>query len=112
MWLTAAYIVCPAATITHDWSWTVIRAIKQEPMLARFFRQIPWMVLIAAAGLLGLAPFRPEPHLVEKLRMLANGQLVRPLDIFDLLLHGAPFLLIVGKLLLGRKKAITPRRPG
>lgn len=105
-------MVCPSATITHDWSLTVFRAIKQEPMLVRFLRQIPWMVLIAAAGLLGLAPFRPEPHLVEKLRMLANGQLVRLLDIFDLMLHGAPFLLIVGKLLLGRNEAIPPRRPG
>jgi hypothetical protein len=49
---------------------------------------------------------------LEKLRMLANGQLIRPLDIFDLLLHGAPVLLVVGKLLLGRNEASQSRRPG
>lgn len=71
-------------------------------MLFRFFSQIPWVLLLLAAGLLGFAPFRPEPHLVEKLRMLTAGQLVRPIDVFDLLLHGIPFLLILGKLLFGR----------
>jgi len=71
-------------------------------MFNRFLRQTPWAVLIPAAVLLGLAPFHPEPHLVEKLRMLVDGQLSRPLDIFDLLLHGAPVLLVPGKLLLGR----------
>jgi hypothetical protein len=70
-------------------------------VLHRFFAKIPWTVLLAAAILMGLAPFRPEPHLVEKLRMLSHGQLARPLDIFDLCLHGAPLLLVVGKLLLG-----------
>ncbi len=55
-------------------------------------------VLLLAAILLGLAPFHPEPHLVEKLRMLSNGTLTRPLDIFDLLLHAAPSLLLVIKL--------------
>jgi hypothetical protein len=69
-------------------------------------------VLIPAAILLGLAPFRPEPHLVEKLRMLVNGQLNRPLDVFDLLLHGAPLLLILGKLLLGRDAQASSRRQG
>lgn len=71
-------------------------------MLSKFFKQLPWAVLIAAALLLGLAPFLPEPHLLEKLRMLGNGQLSRPVDIFDLFMHGAPFLLILGKLLMGR----------
>jgi hypothetical protein len=47
-----------------------------------------------ATALLGLAPFVPEPHLLEKLRMLAQGALSRPIDIFDLLMHGAPALLL------------------
>lgn len=80
--------------------------------MTRFFRQIPWVVLIPAAILLGLAPFRPEPHLVEKLRMLVNGQLSRPLDIFDLLLHAAPLLLILVKLLLGRDMPGPSHRQG
>lgn len=71
-------------------------------MTSKFFRKLSWGMLITAAFLLGLAPFFPEPHLLEKLRMLGDGQLTRPLDIFDLFMHGTPFLLILGKLFLGR----------
>jgi hypothetical protein len=71
-------------------------------MIAGLLSRIPWTLLLPVALVLGLAPFRPEPHLVEKLRMLAHGQLTRPLDIFDLLLHGTPLLLVLGKLLAGR----------
>jgi hypothetical protein len=53
------------------------------------------------------APFVPEPHLVEKARMLAEGRLTRPLDIFDVLWHLAPAVLLGFKLALG-KKAKTP----
>ncbi len=70
--------------------------------IAKFFRQIPWVFLIPTAVLFALTPFRPEPHLLEKLRMLADGQLTRPVDIFDLFMHGTPLLLVFGKLLLGR----------
>ncbi len=57
---------------------------------------IPLWLLVAGAVFLGMAPFVPEPHLWEKLKMLAGGTLSRPLDIFDLLLHGAfPVLLII-----------------
>ncbi|MBF0347178.1 MAG: RND transporter [Magnetococcales bacterium] len=46
---------------------------------------------------MGIAPVAPEPHLWEKLRMLANGTLSRPLDIFDLLMHVTPSLLVLIK---------------
>lgn len=72
--------------------------------VAKLFRQIPWVFLIPTAVLFALTPFRPEPHLWEKLRMLADGQLIRPVDIFDLFMHGTPLLLVIGKLLLGRNK--------
>ena len=49
--------------------------------------------------LLGLAPFVPEPHIVEKLRMLSQGTLKKPLDIFDLLYHSTPFILLIIKLI-------------
>ena len=49
---------------------------------------------------LGLAPFAPEPHLWEKLKMLAGGTLSRPIDILDLLYHGVPVLLLALKLAL------------
>ncbi|MEO5340666.1 MAG: hypothetical protein H7837_09150 [Magnetococcus sp. MYC-9] len=60
--------------------------------------QLPWTPLLVVALLLGLAPFVPEPHLWEKLKMLMEGTLSRPIDIFDLCMHGAPLLLVAFKL--------------
>jgi hypothetical protein len=64
-----------------------------------FLDKIPLTFAVLAALTLGLAPFVPEPHLWEKLKMLAGGTLVRPIDIFDLCLHAAPWLLLMAKLL-------------
>ena len=60
--------------------------------------QLPLSMAILAAATLGFAPFFPEPHIWEKLKMLRAGTLKRPLDIFDLLLHAAPFLVLAAKL--------------
>jgi hypothetical protein len=60
--------------------------------------RIPLWILIAVALTLGLAPFVPEPHVWEKLKMLAAGTLARPIDIFDLLYHAAPWVLLALKL--------------
>jgi hypothetical protein len=73
-------------------------------MLVKLVRQIPWVFLGPVAILLGMAPFKPEPHLFEKLRMLFDGQLIRPVDVFDLFMHGTPLLLVIIKLLLGRDR--------
>ena len=56
-------------------------------------------LIILACVLLGLAPFFPEPHIWEKLKMLAAGDLTRPLDIFDLVLHATPFIALILKLI-------------
>lgn len=56
-----------------------------------------YQVLIPVALFLGLAPLQPEPHLLEKVRMLAAGTLIRPLDIFDLLWHVWPLSLLLLK---------------
>jgi hypothetical protein len=69
--------------------------------------RIPFVVLVPLALVLGLAPFAPEPHLWEKLRMLAAGTLYRPIDIFDLFLHGAPLVLLAWKLAVRRKRGAT-----
>ncbi len=61
--------------------------------------QIPLSMLIVGALFLGLAPFSPEPHLWEKLKMLMAGVLVRPVDIFDLGMHGVLPLLLGLKLM-------------
>ena len=58
---------------------------------------LPTLLLIC--GLLGLAPFAPEPHVWEKLKMLADGNLRKPIDIFDLFLHGTPWVLLGLKLI-------------
>lgn len=52
--------------------------------------QLSYGVLLTAAFLVGLAPFWPEPHLLEKLALLSRGELTRPLDILDLVFHGSP----------------------
>ena len=61
--------------------------------------RFPLMLLVVGALLLGLAPFMPEPHLLEKSRMLVTGALTRPIDIFDLLLHASLPVLLGLKLL-------------
>jgi hypothetical protein len=74
----------------------------------RWLDSLPLSWLAIGALLLGLAPFAPEPHLWEKLRMLANGDLHRPIDIFDLMWHGAlPALLVLklGRMLALRRRA-------
>lgn len=60
---------------------------------------IPYAVLILFALFMLMAPFRPMPHVVEKLIMLKNGTLSKPLDIFDLLYHIAPTIVLVLKMI-------------
>jgi len=74
----------------------------------RWLDRIPllWFVLIALWLL--VAPVVPEPHLLEKLRMLMQGQLTRPLDIFDLLLHSVPALLLGWRLWRDAQRGKNP----
>ncbi|XOV93518.1 MAG: hypothetical protein ACFHWX_02175 [Bacteroidota bacterium] len=45
---------------------------------------------------LGLAPFFPEPHIVGKLRWVWGGAIgMQPIDYFDLVLHGFPWVLLI-----------------
>lgn len=60
--------------------------------------RIPLVFLLILAVPLALAPFAPEPHLWQKLKMLAAGTLTRPIDIFDLFWHGVPLALLLAKL--------------
>lgn len=61
----------------------------------RWIDKIPFLLLILVAAWMAFAPISPEPHLVEKVRMLSQGTLARPLDIFDLFIHTAPLALLV-----------------
>ena len=70
--------------------------------------RIPLTALVIAAIALGLAPFTPEPHLWQKLKMLANGTLTRPIDIFDLIMHVSLPVLLAAKLI---RMTRTGRKP-
>jgi hypothetical protein len=60
--------------------------------------RIPLGFLIVFALFMLAAPFRPMPHVLEKLMMLKSGTLSKPLDIFDLFYHLAPTLLLIIKI--------------
>ncbi len=66
--------------------------------MARLLDKLPWVLVLVMCVTLGLAPFTPEPHVWEKIRMLAAGDLVRAIDWFDLVLHASPWLLALAKL--------------
>ncbi len=60
--------------------------------------RIPLLPLAILAIFMSLAPFRPEPHLVEKTRLLFEGNLTRPIDMFDLFLHSIFLILFIIRL--------------
>jgi hypothetical protein len=60
--------------------------------------RFPLVWLVVLALWLAVAPIVPEPHMVEKIRMLVQGTLVKPIDIFDLLLHTVPLVLLAVRL--------------
>jgi len=62
-----------------------------------FLDKIPYSILIVIAVLMLLAPFRPMPHVIEKLVMLKNGTLTKPIDIFDLFYHLVPTIILLLK---------------
>jgi hypothetical protein len=75
----------------------------------RWLDKIPLTALVLAAIALGLAPLTPEPHLWQKLKMLASGTLARPIDIFDLVMHASVPLLLAVRLI---RMARSGNKPG
>ena len=64
----------------------------------RWIDRIPkWLLVVMAIYLAG-APFVPEPHLIEKWRLLLNGSLSQPIDIFDFFLHTMPLVVLAIRL--------------
>lgn len=55
---------------------------------------LDYKILIPLVLILGFAPFYPQPHIVEKVRMLLAGTLKKPIDVFDLFWHAWPFFLL------------------
>lgn len=75
--------------------------------LGEWLDRLSYVILIPAALLLGLAPFTPEPHLVETTQMLFEGRLTEPIYIFDFFMHGFGIMLLVAKVArdVSRRKA-------
>lgn len=63
-----------------------------------FIDKIPYTPLAIFTVFMILAPFKPMPHVLEKLIMLKNGALNRPIDIFDLFFHCIPLIILIIKI--------------
>lgn len=95
----APHVFGPAAVGSHG-------GVRYGRLTMTWLDRLPMSLLLIAALTLGLAPFVPEPHLVEKLRMLHQGTLTRPIDIFDLVMHATPWALLglkLGRMALARR---------
>lgn len=70
------------------------------------------LTALGASLTLGLMPFFPEPHIVGKVQWVlggANG--MGAMDYFDLVLHGGPWLWLMGALVLWAVEGIRRPRP-
>ena len=57
-----------------------------------------WTTLILLCLTLGLLPYFPEPHIWGKILWVAGGANgMQPMDWFDLVWHGFPWLLLLRK---------------
>jgi hypothetical protein len=65
----------------------------------RLLDSVSYPVLIFIAAFMLLAPFSPMPHVLAKLIMLKDGNLIRAVDIFDLFFHLIPTILLAIKFL-------------
>lgn len=77
--------------------------------MLKMIDSVPLPIFITLSLFLGLAPFFPEPHLVEKIGMLQKGELTKAIDIFDLVLHATPWglLLIKFALVVKSRQAVS-----
>ncbi|MFK5981624.1 MAG: hypothetical protein QM499_01830 [Flavobacteriaceae bacterium] len=55
-----------------------------------------WRTVILICLTLGLAPFFPEPHIFGKVKWILGGaEGMGPMDWFDVVLHGFPYVMLV-----------------
>jgi hypothetical protein len=54
-----------------------------------------FFLFVAIAIIMALMPFGETPHLWQKLQLLKSGYLHKPVDWFDLSIHGVPLLLVL-----------------
>lgn len=67
--------------------------------------RFPYALLVVMAIALAVIPFGAS-HFVEKWRMLFDGTLRRPLDWFDLVMHSAPLIVLVMKIIRDVTKGV------
>jgi len=67
----------------------------------KWLDELSYIFLIAGAALMLMMPFEPEPHLLEKYHMWLAGELHKPMDLFDIVWHMTPTLLLVLKFVRG-----------
>ncbi len=63
--------------------------------LASFIDTLPTMPTLVIGTWMVLAPFAPEPHLLQKFLMAMNGDTFKLIDVFDVFMHGG-FGIIAG----------------
>jgi len=64
-----------------------------------------WRFVLGLCLTLGLAPFFPEPHLIGKIRWISGGAVgMGPMDWWDTIMHGTPWLLLIRLGVLGLRK--------
>jgi len=66
--------------------------------MLKWIDKIPVVPLVGVAILLAVLPLHSTPHLLEKLGMLVQGALVKPIDVFDLFMHGTPAVFLIIRL--------------
>ncbi|MBU2906146.1 MULTISPECIES: hypothetical protein [Arenibacter] len=60
-----------------------------------------WKIVLLLCLTLGLAPYFPEPHILGKVKWILGGAAgMKPMDWFDVLLHGFPFVLLIRLLVI------------
>jgi len=60
-----------------------------------------WRTVILLCLTLGLAPFYPEPHIFGKVKWILGGGVgMGPMDWFDVVLHGFPYVLLARLIIL------------
>ncbi len=70
-----------------------------------------YFIAIFGSFTLGLAPFAPEPHLFGKVKWVLGGaEGMAMKDWLDLLMHGAPFLLLVGLIIYDMAMRFTTKK--
>lgn len=71
-------------------------SVESTPWSLAWSQHRERVVAAALASMtLGLAPFYPHAHIWKQLTNLARGTLSAPIDVFDLAMHGAPWVALV-----------------